>query len=510
MQLDVVQNAKRNIVFGTINKTVLLLCPFIERTILHYILGSQYLGLNNLFASILSVLSLTELGFSSAMIYHMYKPVAEDNIDKVNALLNFYKKTYRIIGIMLIIIGLMLIPFLPSLIRGSYPKEVDLKVLYLMYLSNSAIGYFLYAYMESILIVHQRDDVQSRINSATRVLLMLFQTSVLFITKNYYLFLALMPLFTVVNNVWIAFRINRLFPYYKPAGNLNSNEKAEIKKLVTGAFIQRACSVTRNSLDSICLSAFLGLTVTAIYNNYFMIMNGITVFMGVISAAFTGGIGNHVAIKRIDENFDELQKLDFFYLWIAGWCATSLICLFQPFMQFWMGKEMMLPISAVFLLVVYFYLLKLGDIISLYSTAKGLWWEHRYRAIAETIINLMLNIVLGKLYGVYGIIIATIISLFLCNCLWSRWIIFKNYFGLLKLKSYFFYQGKQAVVTLMATVISFYLCGLFDASIIFVNLLLRVMVCIIVPNMIFLLAFRGSKSFKYIIISILKRVKMIE
>ena len=141
MQLDVVQNAKRNIVFGTINKTVLLLCPFIERTILHYILGSQYLGLNNLFASILSVLSLTELGFSSAMIYHMYKPVAEDNIDKVNALLNFYKKTYRIIGIMLIIIGLMLIPFLPSLIRGSYPKEVDLKVLYLMYLSNSAIFY---------------------------------------------------------------------------------------------------------------------------------------------------------------------------------------------------------------------------------------------------------------------------------------------------------------------------------------------------------------------------------
>lgn len=497
MQLDVVQNAKRNIVFGTINKTVLLLCPFIERTILHYILGSQYLGLNNLFASILSVLSLTELGFSSAMIYHMYKPVAEDNIDKVNALLNFYKKTYRIIGIMLIIIGLMLIPFLPSLIRGSYPKEVDLKVLYLMYLSNSAIGYFLYAYMESILIVHQRDDVQSRINSATRVLLMLFQTSVLFITKSYYLFLALMPLFTVVNNVWIAFRINRLFPYYKPTGNLNSNEKAEIKKLVTGAFIQRACSVTRNSMDSICLSAFLGLTLTAIYNNYYMIMNGITVFMGVFGAAFTGGVGNRVATRNVDDNFEELQKLDFVYLWIAGWCATCLVCFFQPFMQLWMGKEMMLPISAVVLLVLYFYLLKLGDIISLYSSAKGLWWEHRYRAIAETFLNIVLNIVLGKLYGIYGIIVATIISLFLCNCLWAKWLIFKYYFGLTYLKMHYYCQVKQTLILIAASIVSYVLCSYVSTNHIFFSLIVRVMICIIIPNLFCFLFFHKTKEYQY-------------
>ena len=146
MQIKVVENAKRNIIFGFINKFIFLICPFIERTVLQRLLGAQYLGLNSLFASILSVLGLAELGFGNALVYNMYQPAAQGNVRKVHALLCFYRKAYRLIGLVII-----------------------------------------FAYRESILIVHQRDDVQSTVNSATRLLLLACQLSLLARTGNYYL-----------------------------------------------------------------------------------------------------------------------------------------------------------------------------------------------------------------------------------------------------------------------------------------------------------------------------------
>lgn len=446
MQLNVIKNARRNIVFGVMNKTILLICPFIERTIVQQFLGAEYLGLSSLFSSILSVLSLTEMGFTSAVIYNMYKPTAEGDVHKVNAFLNFYKNVYRVMGCVILAVGLCLIPVLPKLIHGTYPSDVNLTVLYLIFLLNSVISYFLYAYMTSVLVANQRDDVQSTVNSLVRLFLMLSQVLMLLLFKDYYAFIILMPLFTIINNLWTAWRVRKLFPQYKPEGRIDLKDKAIIKKLVSGTFIQRICAVTRNSLDSICISAFLGLTLTAIYNNYYMILNGITVFVGVIHSAFSGGVGNHVVTKSVDENFEELINLNFLYLWIGGWCAICLCNLYQPFMKLWMGESMMLPFAAIALLAAYFYILKLCDIPSVYSAANGLWWEHRYRAIVETICNLVLNIGLGKLYGVLGIIVATNISVFLCNFVWGTLIIFKNYFSV---KKYYTFMKHNAAQTLV-------------------------------------------------------------
>ena len=425
MQVDIIKNAKRNTLFGFINKAVLMLCPFLERTAIRFVLGAEYLGLNSLFVSVLTVLNLTEMGFGAAMVYHMYKPLAEGDTKKINALLSVYKSVYRVIGIMLLGIGLMLIPVLPSLIKDSYPQEINLTRLYLIYLSNTVLSYFSFAYLSSLLIVHQRTDVQSTINSLVRVLLLILQVAALLLMKSYYAFAVLLPVSTVINNCWVAYRVRRLYPQYRPEGMISQEEKRSLKTLVIGSFIQRACAVTRNSLDSICISAFFGLTLTAIYDNYYAIMASITAIMCVISAAFEGGIGNHVVTKTVEENFLELKRLNFFYLWIGGWSSACLLCLYQPFIQLWMGKNMVLQNSSVILLVVYYYLLKLGDMITLYFTAKGLWWKSRHRSIAETCLNVILNILLGKTMGINGIILATLISLFLCNYIWSTRIIFQ-------------------------------------------------------------------------------------
>ena len=272
----------------------------------------------------------------------------------------YYKSVYRIIGVVILGIGLCLIPFLPHLIKGAYPEDVNLATLYLIYLVNTAISYFLFAYKSSLLVVHQRDDVNSSINTVLSLGLTGSQIAVLLITRNYYFFSLLMPLFTIANNVLIGWRTRVMFPQYKADGDLEAETRAGIKKLVSGTFIQQTCYVTRNSLDSICISAFLGLTLTAIYNNYYTILNGLISSIGIFTVAFTGGVGIHVASRSVEENFQELKKLDFVYLWISGWCAICLLCLYQPFMEIWMGKNMMLPMSAVVLFCMYFYLLTLS------------------------------------------------------------------------------------------------------------------------------------------------------
>ena len=164
------KNAVRNLVFGFINKMIIMLFPFVIRTIIIRELGAGYLGLGSLFTSILQVLNLAELGFSSAVVFCMYKPIAEKDSETICALLNLYKQIYRIIGIVILVIGLALTPFLPYLIKGTVPNGINIYILYYIYLFNTAITYFLFAYKSTLLVAHQRNDVVSNISSLTNIL----------------------------------------------------------------------------------------------------------------------------------------------------------------------------------------------------------------------------------------------------------------------------------------------------------------------------------------------------
>jgi len=457
MKLEVAKNAKRSIVIGLFNKLIMMIMPFVIRSIINLTLGSQYLGLSSLFSSIIQVLSLTELGFSSAMVYHMYKPIADNDQKQINALLNLYKSAYRIIGIAILALGGIIMAFLPFLVKGSYPEGINIYFLFAIYVINTSISYFLYGYKQSLLVAYQREDINSIINLVVQTAMHICQIALLLVTHNYYLYILCMPLFTVLNNLWMGLMTKKLFPNAIAKGKLDKHTLSGIKQLVAGTFIQRACGVTRNSLDSICVSAFLGLTLTGIYNNYYVIFNGVTTLLGIIGTSLSGGIGNHVAVKTVDENFEELRKIDFLYMNISGISTVCLMCLYQQFMKLWMGDTMLLPFGAVVLMCIYFYVLKMGDMKYLYNTANGLWWKLRWRAIIETILNVVLNILLGKLWGVYGIIAATIISLITINFIWGTTILFKEYFKLDRLFQYYKYQIVYLIVTVVICAITYYI-----------------------------------------------------
>ena len=191
MKINVGKNTKRNIIVGVISKTILMILPFIVRSVIVNVLNSDYLGLNSLFSSILSVLALSEMGFGVAMVYHMYKPVAEDDQNTINALLALYKKVYNVIGVVIIGIGLVLIPFLPMLINGSFPSDINITAVYCVELLNVSLTYFLFGYKQSLLVAYQRDDVKSFAHLVTQIGLQISQILLLVFTKNYYTFVFL-------------------------------------------------------------------------------------------------------------------------------------------------------------------------------------------------------------------------------------------------------------------------------------------------------------------------------
>ncbi len=488
--------AINNAILGFVNKFINIIFPFLIRTLIVYVLGIQYAGLNSVFSSILQVLNLAELGISSAVVYCMYKPVADGDVDTICALLKHMKKIYHVIGICVGIVGCLLIPVLPFLVSGAVPAGINLNILYVIYLINTVSGYFFFSYRRTLLNASQRVGKIQLVDAAITLLQGTLQIIVLFIWKNYYLFLVIMPVCTLINNLWIAYATKKEFPQIVCRGQLSADIKGDIYKRVKGLFISRIAVTTRNAFDSIFISSFIGLTVVGIYGNYYYISSSVTSVLQVLTTAILASVGNSLVTESVRKNYEDLRKFNFVFNWGVGYCTACLMFLYQPFMELWMGKDFLFSNDMVLLFCSYFYMLNISSIRALYHDAAGLWWEARYRAIAEAILNIVLNIILTRALGVFGTILGTLISMILLNYIYGTQIVFKYYFIGISPRQYYL----DNFVYICATIIICILLGIILKFCAFANLwatlLIRGIAITIVFNLLYYLMFRRTKLFQ--------------
>ena len=430
-------NAKRNIIYGFLQVMSSRILPFITRTILIYRFGVDYLGLNSLFTSVLSVLSLMELGFGTAIVYSMYKPVAENDSDRICAYLSYYRKIYRFIGLVILVSGLILMPFLKHLVHDPVlPGGLDLYLCYLIFLIDTVISYLLLGYMRSVPAVYQRRDILSRVDMLMGLAQCAVKSVLLLVSNNFYLFLISIPAFTVLRNLVTAYSVRKKYPDLKCKGKLSIEEKRELNRKVHGLMIDKVTAVSRNSIDTLCISSFIGLSMTGMYNNYYFVMIGIAGFSNMLLESMRAGVGNSIAVESREKNYADMRLFDFIYTGAAGWVVACMLCLYRPFIQVWLGERMMPDIPVVIGLCAYFYILRSGDIRYLYHEGRGLWYESRFIMIGEAVANIILNIVLCRTMGVFGIILATVISVFITNYFLCPGILFRVYFRNGKLREY--------------------------------------------------------------------------
>ena len=490
------KNSIRNIFYGVIEKAIKIVLPFITRTIFIQKLGVEYLGINSLFASILQVLNLAEFGFSSAIVYNLYKPIAQNDKEKVCALLNLYKKIYRIVGTVIFVIGLAILPFLKYLVNGELPGNLNIYALYLIYLIGTVLTYFVFAYKTAILNAVQRKDIISKVNSILNIIKSILQISILYVCKNVYIYAVVMPLITILSNIICSKIVDKNYKEYVAKGKVDKNLIKSIGKSVIGIMLLNMCMTTRNSLDSIFLSKFMGIAIVGIYNNYFMIISALVSVIAVIEDAIRASVGNSIVTESVDKNYNDMNKYNFMFMWFSGWCTITLLCLIQPFIKMWLGEQYMFSTKIAIILCVYFYSLCIGNVRYTYSTAVGLWWEERYMVITEIAVNIILNYILGKYFGVAGIVMASIISLMAIEFIWATKILYRNYFKDKKISTYFKWQGIYTIVTIVIAFITYFICNKLVPGEGILNFIIKILICIIVPNALYFICYHKTKYFK--------------
>ena len=465
------------------------------RTAILYLMGVQYLGLNSLFTSVLQVLNLAELGVGSAMVFSMYKPIVEDDEQTICALMQLYKIYYRVIGFIIAVIGLALTPFIPHLIKGEVPVELNVYVLYVLHLTATVCSYWLFAYKNAILQAHQRNDVVSKVNLVTTTIQYGLQFLVLWLLRDYYIYVIIALLTQLLTNVLTAIMSNRLYPNYKAKGRLPKEEVKAINKRIRDLFTAKIGAVIVNSVDTLVISAFLGLKILAIYQNYQYIITSVIGFVTIVFAACTAGIGNSLIVETKEKNFNDLRVFTFLVAWIAGFCSCCFLNLFQPFMMIWTGKDLILEYTAVICFVIYYFVYEINQLLNLYKDAGGIWHQDRFRPLVTAVANLTMNLIMVQIWGIYGVLLSTVLSMLFVGMPWLFHNLFITMFEKTQLLVYLKQLTFYIVISAAACIVSVIVCSQVNIGN-WSTLIIRFFICLVIPNVIFLLVYYRIPEFK--------------
>lgn len=496
MEFNRTKNSTKTVFFGLIYKIITIIGPFLTRTIIIYILGSDYLGLSSLFTSVLSILNISELGIGSAIAFCLYKPVAENDRRTVNGLLSLLRKLYKYIGGFILLIGILLTPFLKYLIHGEAPAELNISVLYIIYLLNACVSYLGFAYKSVLFNVYQRGDVTHRIEAFAEIIKYTFQIIVLLLFRNYYYFALMLPISTILITIVTQIRSKKYFPDLIPEGEIDEELKAIIKKKVLYLSAHSIAAKLTNSVDSIVISSEIGLSANGLYGNYSYISTSVLGLLLIAYNALTPAIGNSLVSENDEKNSQLFNGLSFLCFWAITFCSASLLCLYEPFMSIWVGEGRLLGITVVIVVTLFFYSNASRQLLTTYVGAAGLWEKTLARQIIAAVVNLILDLILVKDYGIAGIVFASFITNAAIALPMDIYVTYKYILhdtiknGVLKTLKWFVFSGCICIIT-------YYVCSLISSTG-YIGFLLKALICLLIPNLLVISAFHRSSDFVYI------------
>lgn len=489
-----VKNSAKNTFFAALNMLVQLILKFAVRIVFVRFLSVEYLGLNTLFSNILQVLSLAELGVGGAIVYSMYKPVADGDTEKIKSLIGIYKKFYWIIGGVITVVGLAIIPLLPYLMSGGTTLEVNLNLVYVIYLFNTSVGYF-FAHRRALIFANQRNDIETKVSSVCLIALNAVQLVILAITKNYLFYISVLPLFTIIDSVAITVISHRLYPDIRgKAQKLSECDKKDLIKNTAAMVGHRLGGVAVNSTDNIFISAFLGLTALGFYSNYAYIVMILTSVLLLIVTATKASIGNLIAAGNKQRAYEVFCDLSYFLFAFLIFCFSCYTALAQDFVSIFFGEELVLPFVTMLLIGINFYIMQSRAIIGAFRETTGLFWKDRYKPFFEVAINIGLDFALVIAIGLPGIVIATIVSNIVCNLTVEPYIVFKYYFGK-SVKKYYLVYVLLAIAAAAVCAATFAVGYLIPADGVLM-LIVKAVVCAAVSGVLILVCSLPFKQFR--------------
>ncbi|MBZ9689210.1 sugar translocase [Clostridium estertheticum] len=499
------ENVVRNMLFSTTLQFVSILFDFLARTVFIQILGKSYLGVNGLFTNILTILSFAELGIGDAIIFSMYKPIVNNDTEKIKSLMQLYKKAYRSIGIIIAIVGVFVIPFLSYMIKGESQVKEDLRIVYCLFLANTVISYF-FSYKKSIITAYQKNYIVIVYERFFHFIQVIGQIVFLYSTHNYIGFLIIMILCTFLNNYLVSRKSNKLYSYLldKDAKVLEHYENKTIFTNVKALFVYKFGSIILNGTDNIIISIIIGIDAVGVASNYILIIEAIQTIIYQIMGAFTASLGNLNASAEKEKQEAVFNKFLFLAEWIYGFCSIALLLFLNEFIKLWIGKEYLVSQLVIFSLALHFFVNGVQFVPFTYRTTMGLFVQAKIAPIIATVINIVLSILLGYKFGLFGVFIATSIARFCAMGIIDPYFIYKEKFKKSSKEYFLKYFGYLLITSLNYWFT--YLALSFIPLSGWVGIIVKAIVCFVVSNMFYYLVFCRTVIFKDIKRSILLTV----
>lgn len=489
-----------NILTGIGSQVVLIIFGLISRKIFINILGLEILGINGLLSNIISMLSLAELGIGAAIYYSLYKPLANEDYTQVRAIMDLYAKLYKYIALAVACIGIAIIPFLNLIVKDNINNSYLIGV-YLCFLADAVLSYVL-AYKKNIISADQKSYIINAIQTCFSIAVSIAQIIILITTHSFILFLLVKIILGVSTNVVFHFIANKMYPYLKNKDKVELNPviKVEIIKNAKALFISNVAVYCVIGTDNILISIFVNITAVGLYSNYVLIINIIKgletqIFVGVMSS-----YGNLLIKESLESSHNVFTIIHFLNFWIASFCSVCLFILLNPFINLWLGGKELLPLFTVAMMIMNFYFQSSKMAIETVRNASGLYSPYpffKYWSLVEGIVNLILCLVFAGLLemGMVGILLATTVSTQI-TLLVLPWNVYKYVFKKSS-KPYFKKNFIYLIYMILITTLTLWISSITITNGL-TGLLIKVIICLALPNLIIIALFYKTREFQYI------------
>lgn len=487
-------------------QAITALVNLISRTFFIKLLGNDYLSVNGLFTNILTLLSFTELGIGNAIIYSLYKPLAENDEIKVCEILMLLKKAYRIIAITILCLGICVIPFLDVIIKDVPDISESLTILYLLFLGNTVSSY-LFSYKKSLLIADQKNYVVVIVQHIVHIIQAAIQIVFLYFTHNYIIYLCICIFATLTTNIICTLFVNQKYKYiakYQKA-KLSIVEKKNIFENIKAIFVYKLGAVLLNGTDNIIISVVLKTAYVGICSNYTLVINTINNVLMQACNSIAGGIGNHIVIADSNAKEKKFRELNILCFAVFSFSAVCLAVLLNPLILVWLGNDYILERRVVIALVLAFYLTGVNQINSMYRTSMGLFSQAKFVPATAAFINIGMSILLGRYWGLFGVFIATSISKILTFSIIDPILLYRKGFNM-SVKKYFIRFFMECAVTVLIYLITQFAISMINTDG-YAGLILKTCVCISVSFLLLVGTLFFNQDFKYVIKIVLNIIK---
>lgn len=487
----------KNTTVALISRLTAIFMGYVLRVVFTHTLSESYVGVNGLFLDIINVLSLSEMGVGTAITYALYRPIAEGNIEKQKSLMRMFGWFYRIVALIVAVAGTALIPFFDIVIKD-YRSVDHLILIYILYLVNTICSYLL-IYKKTLMDAHQLNYIGTFYLTMSWVVQDVLQILVLVFTKNFILFLLINIFTTVVCNICISGKADKLYPYLrdKEVQPLPRQERKEIFQNIRAMLMHKVGTVIVNNTDNLILSAFAGLTSVGSYSNYYLVIGSIRQLLTQVFQGITASVGNLGVTEKKERVKKVFEAIFFLGQWMYGLAVICLYELINPFVEMSFGKQYLFSTEVVLILCVNFFINGMRNAALIFRDSLGLFWHDRYKAIAEAVLNLVISVVLVKQLGVAGVFMGTFISMMLTSVWVEPYILYKHEFQM-SCAGYFARYLAYAVVIGAAWYMTDLGCRLIVGSA-WMVLLGRICISLAVPNLVFLIVYCRTKEFAFLL-----------